>query len=488
MGPRQSTANPQGGNPNASTSSGVRTGATNSALVNNMFGDYGLPGHDNVIPTTTPRHQHHSSNNSNSGTSSGNAAVGRSPAAPKMNEDGASTPQHQQQQNQSSSNNNSIAGSSFGGGGPKPKTVPLCLRYKYQPSRSGQNAQQGQNSSQRTVPLPPPPQHGIAVDLFDGDGKHIANLPLVPSEGEFFAVIDVPAPSAGEQPFTQYFRFVVDGHKGMCHPHLPTAPMPGAAPIIVQHQGPDGQLMQSQQLPQANFVQVFGTEEDSEVYNNLKQNQQSSTGKDAAAAAAPVSNNVNNIINDEDGWSQNAPVFEETRKFPPIMPPHLRYTPLNAPPTRVRVGASDEPTNSNNNNNNPFNSPHQSTAASSFSSFSNTSANNNNNNSSVPNNANNNQQQQSFGNLNNTNSSTSAQQQQQLQLTAEEDCGGLLEGSDQRPAPLSVTINHVYFQKREDHTLVGITTRYQDKCTSIAYYKHDPLPVGAVPLPMPLKA
>jgi hypothetical protein len=486
MGPRQSTANPVGSNTGGGTSSGVRTGATNSALVNN-FGDYAT--HDAAVSSSqTPRPN----------TGSGGAhqhlqqhPAARSPAAKLLNEDGAvassqsaqqspaKNPQQNQQQNQPAQ---------LQLGQSKSKMIPLCLRYKYQPNRSGSNAPQGQ-SNQRTVPLPPPPHHGIAVDLFDGDGKHIASLPLVPSEGEFFAVVDVPAPAPGEQPLTQYFRFVVDGHKGVCHPHLPTSAMPGEQPIVVQQQGPDGQMHQVLQQPQANFVQVFGTEEDSEVYNNAKQ-QQSATSKDAAATA-PVSNNVNNIINDEEGWSQVAPVFEETRKFPPIMPPHLRYTPLNAPPTQVRVGASDDNGKCTNNGtgNNPFTSPNQNNAASSFSSFSNT--------STSPQ-----QPQNSFGsssnvgstnnNATNTNANTNnnSAQQQNLQLCAEEDGFGpaMLEGSDQRPAPLSVTINHVYFQKREDHTLVGITTRFQDKCTSIAYYKHDPLPAGAVPLPMPLKA
>lgn len=50
------------------------------------------------------------------------------------------------------------------------------------------------------------------------------------------------------------------------------------------------------------------------------------------------------------------------------------------------------------------------------------------------------------------------------------------------PLPLSVTINHVYFQRREDHVVAGVTTRYRDKFTTIKYYTHMPLhPIGVCP-------
>ena len=292
---------------------------------------------------------------------------------------------------------------------PQPQTTPLCLRYKFQPPKQ-QQPQAPAHGSQKQVPLPPPPATGVSVDLFDNDGKHISNIPLNASDGEFFAVVPVPMPQAGEKaPLTQYFRFVVDGRRGMNHPHLPVMPLPGS----------NGE--------NANYVHV--THPDAEALAANAAGEALPVSKDGAApnkqqqGIQPGVNQPSGPVDDDEvGWSQHPPQFEETRKFPPMMPPHLRYTPLNAPPSQTRCDAD--------------------------------------------------------GNF-----------------IPESDAGGVdggeggtaVLGPEHRPAPLSVTINHIYFQRREDHTLVGITTRYQDKCTSIAYYKHDPLPAGAVPLPMPLQ-
>ena len=103
-------------------------------------------------------------------------------------------------------------------------------------------------------------------------------------------------------------------------------------------------------------------------------------------------------IDDATGWGQERTVFEETRKYPPMLPPHLRYTPLNAPPTQVRVSSDG---------------------------------------SMVP--------------------------------LASDNASHL--DAEHLPLPLSVTINHIYFQRREDHTITGITTRYRDKYTTVAYYR-----------------
>jgi hypothetical protein len=100
------------------------------------------------------------------------------------------------------------------------------------------------------------------------------------------------------------------------------------------------------------------------------------------------------LIDDGTGWGHIETQFEETRKYPPILPPHLRYTPLNTPPTQIRC--------------------------------------------------------QVDGSLNVATSTLEA---------------------EHLPLPLSVTINHVYFQKREDHVVSGITTRYCNKFTTIAYYR-----------------
>lgn len=100
---------------------------------------------------------------------------------------------------------------------------------------------------------------------------------------------------------------------------------------------------------------------------------------------------------DGSGWGQQQTVFEETRKNPPILPPHLRYTPLNTPPTQFRCNAEGTLVPAENLNL-PLDPVHL-------------------------------------------------------------------------PLPLSVTVNHVYFQRREDHTVLGVTTRYKNKFTSIVYYR-----------------
>jgi hypothetical protein len=103
------------------------------------------------------------------------------------------------------------------------------------------------------------------------------------------------------------------------------------------------------------------------------------------------------------GWGQEQVVFEETRKFPPILPPHLRYTPLNTPSSQYRA---------------------------------------------------------------------LQQLQQQQQNTTAPGTGEVAElDPEHLPLPLSVTINHVYFQRRDDHTVLGLTTRYRNKFSTVVYYK-----------------
>lgn len=103
------------------------------------------------------------------------------------------------------------------------------------------------------------------------------------------------------------------------------------------------------------------------------------------------------LINDVDGWGQTHTEFEETRKHPPIMPPHLRYTPLNTPPTQIRCDVD--------------------------------------------------------GNMAPT--------------------GAVPLDPEHLPLPLSVTINHAYFQRRDDHVVLGVTTRYRNKFTTVTYYKKE---------------
>ncbi|RNF06716.1 5-AMP-activated protein kinase, regulatory beta subunit [Trypanosoma conorhini] len=99
------------------------------------------------------------------------------------------------------------------------------------------------------------------------------------------------------------------------------------------------------------------------------------------------------IMDDGEGWGQNHEIFEETRKYPPIVPVHLRYTPLNTPPTAVRCTRDGVMSSA-----------------------------------------------------------------------------GEVMPPEHLPLPLNVTINHVYFQRREDHSVMGLTTRYCNKYTTVVYY------------------
>lgn len=101
------------------------------------------------------------------------------------------------------------------------------------------------------------------------------------------------------------------------------------------------------------------------------------------------------------GWGQEEVMFEESRKYPPIVPLHLRYTPLNTPPTQVRCARDGRLT---------------------------------------------------------------------VADGAETDEASV--HPEHLPLPLSVTINHVYFQRREDHAVMGVTTRYCNKFTTVVYYTH----------------
>ncbi|EKF26974.1 hypothetical protein MOQ_009315 [Trypanosoma cruzi marinkellei] len=107
------------------------------------------------------------------------------------------------------------------------------------------------------------------------------------------------------------------------------------------------------------------------------------------------------IIDDGEGWGQNHEMFVETRNYPPIAPVHLRYTPLNTPPTAVRCTRDGFISSA-----------------------------------------------------------------------------GEIMSPENLPLPLNVTINHVYFQRREDHSVMGLTTRYCNKYTTVVYYSKMGSPNG----------
>jgi hypothetical protein len=169
-------------------------------------------------------------------------------------------------------------------------------------------------------------------------------IEMSPSGDDFFAVVDMPRGDQG-------FKFLVDSVEQI-DPSQPTRP-------AANGQG------------QVNIVTVSDA---------------MLTAKDDHDVA----------LDGDEGWGQECAAFDETRKLPPILPPHLRYTPLNTPPTQYRCSRE--------------------------------------------------------GNV--------AAVATDLALDPEH-----------LPVPLSVTINHVYFQNREDHVVVGVTTRYRSKFTSVVYYK-----------------
>lgn len=400
MGPRQSLPIDSSSGSDSRTR-GVRTGVTNSALVRNfdhLFGSHlagdGADGGAAAAAAGTPsRSPRTSIGLPSTGTDSAPLSTGSSSGSlGKATVDGNDSSSSSSQQPPQQVQQHGAAGASKAQQlPPQPETTPLCVRYKFQPPRSsGSHAPQPQ-PQQKQVPLPPAPRE-VFVDLYDGDGRPIKALRLNRSEGEFFAVVPVQMPSSGrdEKPLMQYFRFRADNQPPGCHPHLPQCALPGGAP---------GEMV--------NYVSVESPEME---LRRAEKKQPPAVGKDGAiVGGAPAA------AEDDSGWSQNPPQFEETRKFPPMMPPHLRYTPLNAPPSQFRCDQD--------------------------------------------------------GNV--------------VPVTDE----GAAVGPEHRPAPLSVTINHMYFQRREDHTLVGITARFRDKATSISYYRHDPVPIGAVPMhamPMPM--
>ncbi|CAD2219159.1 5'-AMP-activated protein kinase, regulatory beta subunit [Angomonas deanei] len=113
------------------------------------------------------------------------------------------------------------------------------------------------------------------------------------------------------------------------------------------------------------------------------------------------------IMDDGKGWGQEEVKFDESRKYPPLVPLHLRYTPLNTPPTLVRCAPDGR-----------------------------------------------------------------------LAVMADDQDFTRHMAAEHLPLPLSVTINHVYFQRREDHAVMGVTTRYCNKFTTVVYYTHLPSAEG----------
>lgn len=200
-------------------------------------------------------------------------------------------------------------------------------------------------------------------------------VPMTPSTDSFYALLELP-------PGSHNFRFKIDN-----------------ADVVdsTQTLAPTGR---EQRLPMQ-----LGVEVSTPVPSP-------SPAKDGKPANTFFLNDVllttredDDTMDDGKGWGQEETMFEESRKYPPIVPLHLRYTPLNTPPTLVRCSPDGR-------------------------------------------------------------------------LSVMENTGDFTRhmAAEHLPLPLSVTINHVYFQRRENHAVMGVTTRYCNKFTTVVYYTHLPPP------------
>lgn len=171
------------------------------------------------------------------------------------------------------------------------------------------------------------------------------------------------------------------------------------------------------QLSEENYTSNRNNNRNSNDNNNNNNNSNNSNKKRASMSAASESPvHADHLDGDapkvkkgekveekeeasDDGWGQEEVLFKNTQKFPPLLPLHLRYTPLNTTPTPFRCSSDGTML---------VLDPSSSTAC--------------------------------------------------------------RPAPEQLPCPLSVTIQHVYFQRREDHVVLGMTTRYENKCATIVYY------------------
>ncbi|KPI83580.1 hypothetical protein ABL78_7383 [Leptomonas seymouri] len=219
-------------------------------------------------------------------------------------------------------------------------------------------------------------------------------LPMTPSTDSFYALLEMPAGNHN-------YRFIVNGVE-VVDSSQPLAPSSATANLPVPPQPTQGTTVSpgvtvSQPLAKATPAR------DGKPANTIFLNDVLLTTRED-----------DDIMDNGEGWGQESIMFEESRKYPPIVPLHLRYTPLNTPPTLVRCSRDGR--------------------------------------------------------------------------MAVMDSG--LEHNtrmppEHLPLPLSVTINHVYFQRREDHAVMGVTTRYCNKFTTVVYYTH--LPTSPVDFIEPVK-
>ncbi|ORC89265.1 5-AMP-activated protein kinase, regulatory beta subunit [Trypanosoma theileri] len=193
-------------------------------------------------------------------------------------------------------------------------------------------------------------------------------LQMTPSEDSFYTILELPQG-------THRYRFIVDG-KNMVDKSQPIADSPG---------------QQQQQNDKHTNDADYDNNTNSELAVNLLE----------LNDALLLTREDEEIMDDGEGWGQEQIIFEESRKYPPLVPVHLRYTPLNTPPNAVRCTRDGVVS-----------------------------------------------------------------------------AAGEVMPPEHLPLPLNVTINHVYFQRREDHSVMGLTTRYCNKYTTVVYYAKMGTPSG----------
>lgn len=226
-------------------------------------------------------------------------------------------------------------------------------------------------------------------------------IPMTASTDTFYAIIDLP-------PGCHNYRFVVNNTTEVVDRSQPLAPRrhageatPSPAPPPSTSPASTAMRERSSTSQTSNNTETLSLSAaspsppaDGKAANYILLSGDPHAGNEATRDRRAPPNGA-----DDEGWGQDEIMFEETRKYPPLMPLHLRYTPLNTPPTPFRCSPDGK-----------------------------------------------------------------------LVIIDESNEGMTRPSPEHLPLPLSVTMNHVYFQRREDHAVMGMTTRYGNKCSTLVYY------------------
>eukprot|EP00906_Rhabdomonas_costata_P030611 RCo043246 len=175
---------------------------------------------------------------------------------------------------------------------PREATIPL-------PSRFPEDATSGKGRTGAATVIPTvvrwsagPATSVKITGTFNNWDKH--GIPLNKSGDEFYVILNL---KKGDHEY----KFLVDGK----------LTVDNTQPTVASPQG---------------VLNVLTVTDDSILGNSMDQ---------AADPAQLLSKDSSKI---DEGYGQDDVVFEETRKFPPLCPPHLRYTPLNSSPQKRFFG------------------------------------------------------------------------------------------------------------------------------------------------------